>query len=111
MINEGLGDNIIVGSRGAMATLFGNYARLEAVYGAEAGALAAYRPRIWGHRFLGSSVFSDGLTVGLIPQAEIRWRLHRGRLDLTAVRAAAAADAENSPIPQVREGLRGVLTA
>lgn len=111
MINEGLGDNIIIGTRRAMAALFAGYSRLSAVFRPDAGERADYRPRIWGHRFLGSTVFSEGIDLGLIPLNELRWRLHRGRLDLAAVRAAAAEDAERSPVPEVRDGLRALLAS
>lgn len=110
MLNEGLGDNIIIGTRRAMATLFDGYSRLSAIFSPDAGDLATYRPRIWGHRFLGTSVFIDGIDLKLIPREEIRWRLHRGRLDLAALRGAASGDAEASPIEVVRRSLAAVLT-
>ena len=109
MLNEGLGDNIIIGSRRAMATLFAGYARLSTVFHPDAGELAVYRSRIWGHRFLGSSVFGGGIDLGLIPQRAVRWRLHRGQFDLAAIGAAAAADAAGSPLPQVRDSLQRLL--
>jgi hypothetical protein len=109
MLNEGLGDNIIIGTRRAMATLFAGYSRLSAIFRPDAGELAAYRPRIWGHRFLGTSVFVDGIDLGLIPYREVLWRLHRGRLDLAALRSAVARDAQASPLAEVRDGLAALI--
>jgi len=109
LMNEGLGDNIVVGTRAAMAALFDGYSRLGAVFRPDAGELALYRPRIWGHRFLGSTMFSEGIDLGLIPQGAVRWQLHRGRLDLGALEGAVGADARSSPLPQVREGLAALL--
>lgn len=111
MLNEGLGDNIIIGTRRAMATLFAGYSRLSQIFSPDAGPLEVYRSRIWGHRFLGSSVFVDGIDLGLIPLGEIRWRLHRGRLGLATLRGAAAADAQGSPFPEVRHGLAALAAA
>lgn len=85
--NEGLGDNVIIGPCGPMEILFRTYSDLESIYGPDAGEISAYRMRIWGHRLLGSRVFASGINAAVIGRSELRWHLHRERLDILAIGA------------------------
>ena len=111
LMNEGFGDNIIIATRRAIAPLFAAYARLTAAFAPDAGELAVYRRRIWGHQFLASTVFAEGIDFRLIPREAVRWQLHRRRLDLAAVHAALVADARSSPVAEARQGLAAVVSA